>query len=241
MIQVTYGYYIGPLETSSSACNLYKFVGANDLSINDIVVKSSVGNTACIKARFSLAIKVESLLENYLSNNNNNDGKEPNNDDNNNNNDGGSGDQQHESSETTRETHSNGDMKVENKMVLGYLPLDSVIAVEDSCPEMISSQKTSEATTATTTIVASSSSDSNNNNKQQASPLNRQNSFQTKDNGQETSVEEPKELNMIVKFECGTLNFEFKKDDEQNIYLSTIKGNVQLGKLFFYMNYFGLI
>lgn len=94
-----------------SACSIYKYVGVNDLSVNDVVVKSSPDNVVCIKARFSLAIKVEAALENTLGE----DGDAP-------------------DIPATNDTDN-------KKIVLGYLPLDSIVNVEDSCPSKSSSSQ----------------------------------------------------------------------------------------------------
>lgn len=99
---------------SRSSCSIYKYVGVNDLSVNDVVVKSSTDNIVCIKARFSLAIKVEAALENTLGEDN-------------------------DAPDIPNTNNTNGDNK---RIVLGYLPLDSIVNVEDSCPNKSpSSQK----------------------------------------------------------------------------------------------------
>jgi len=69
---------------------------------------------ACIKARFSLAIKVEIPLENAVQ---------------------GEGDESPDSVMI-----GNG----EKRMVLGYLPLDSIVNVEESCPDVNPSNKKEE-------------------------------------------------------------------------------------------------
>lgn len=137
-------------------------MGVNDLSINDIVVKSSTSNTACIKARFSLAIKVEALIEN----------------------------------DTNQQDGTTSEPVGQKTIVLGYLPLDSVMHVEDSCPHEPAAQE-NDGTMGQT-----------------GEPL--------KGKG------EPDELGMIVSFDCGRLAFSFRKED--NYYLNSIKGIVNLGK-----------
>lgn len=86
-------------HVTKNKCEIFKELTANDLSINDIVVKNPEGNLACIKARFSLAIKVEA------------------------------------SSRTPPDTSMLNSAEDE-RFVLGYLPLDTVVKVEDSCPEL---------------------------------------------------------------------------------------------------------
>lgn len=83
----------------------------NDLSINDIVVKSPQGNIACIKARFSLAIKVEAV-----------------------------------NSPSSAPSQADASRSIEEeRFVLGYLPLDTVVAVDDSCPEPKTRDNTNKA------------------------------------------------------------------------------------------------
>lgn len=82
-------------------CTIYKDVGVNDLSINDIVVKSPTSDLVCIKARFSLAIKVESAIE-YTQ---------------------------------TLNESAPGNEQPKDRITLGYLQLDSVAKVEDTCPD----------------------------------------------------------------------------------------------------------
>lgn len=87
-----------------ASCQLFKDIGVNDLSINDVVVKNSSGNQACIKARFSLAIKVEAGLDSSP--------------------DGG-----------MLIDDGNDQQVQEDRVTLGFLPLDSIVSVEDTCPE----------------------------------------------------------------------------------------------------------
>lgn len=85
-------------------CTLYEQVGANDLSLNDVVVQDKESNIVCIRARFSLAIKVQEPLEPL---------------------DGGG-----DSSEKLPD----------DKVVdLGYLQLDQIKSIENTCPEMLTS------------------------------------------------------------------------------------------------------
>lgn len=142
------------------------------------MVKSEVGDLACVKAKFSLAIKVETEEENTLI-------AEPS--------DHRPGSpSEHQGAGRSESNSTNG--PVENKrLVLGYLPLDSVVNVRDSCP----------------------------NPKPQSGPA--------KDGiGGQLLLEEPKELDMVVSFECGRLTFTFKQEDK--FYMSSIRGFVNLGE-----------
>lgn len=193
-------------DDSSSSCSLFNYVGVNDLSINDIVVKSATGDTVCIKARFSLAIKVEALIGNFLNNNSVED--RSNKSDNNSNN----------NTETSTENNSNNNIAnsdkessetgateerpiVNRKIVLGYIPLDVIVNVEDNCPDEIELEET----------------EANHSNQTNGDQQN-----ESKQNENQT-----KELEMNVKFDCGSLKFNFKK--EEIYYLSAIKGVVNIG------------
>lgn len=46
-------------QKDPSSCTLYEKVGANDLSLNDVVVEDKESKIVCIRARFSLAIRVQ--------------------------------------------------------------------------------------------------------------------------------------------------------------------------------------
>lgn len=91
--------------TTATDCTIYKFVGANDLSVNDIVVKSESGDLACIKAKFSLAIKVETDSSDSLV-----------------------------MGTSERRPAVPGRISSNQRLVLGYLPLDSVVSVKNNCP-----------------------------------------------------------------------------------------------------------
>lgn len=142
---------------------MYKFVGANDLSVNDIVVKSSQSELACIKARFSLAIKVETLLS-----------------------------EENPSSSGEEGRGSGSESENENRLTLGYLPLDSIVNVQDTCPEP---KADSDQTVA--------------------------------GEDKEDKEAERKELEMVVKFECGHFRFNFRQSSE-SFYTSSIRGLVHL-------------
>lgn len=151
-------------------CIILKDIGVNDLGVNDVVVRSATSSLVCIKARFSLAIKVEALLEHY------------------NKDDPFSG----------RDGHNKNDL-----ILLGYLPLDSVVSVDDNCYEPLTEKK--------------SSPTSNGNQKDE---LNRQTSLPSL----------AKEPELTIEFVCGKLTFTFHKDDE-HYSVSSIKGVVNLGNL----------
>lgn len=97
-----------PGANKPAECSIFKDVGVNDLSINDIVVKSPKGDLSCIKARFSLAIKVEAVITPVEVSTEEPENDLPNDPD----------------TETKKE-----------RITLGYLPLDSVKRVDDSCPD----------------------------------------------------------------------------------------------------------
>lgn len=156
---------------------MYKYVGVNDLSINDVVVKSSQGGTVCIKARFSLAIKVEALLE------------APSN---------GA-----ESLSSPVPTSPGCEDSSSDRMVLGYLPLDSVIYVEDSCPE---------------TQPADDGSAEPPSQGEQSQSIN------------ELNQEELTELSMSIRFDCGKMRFNFKRDNQTH-FLASIRGSVHLDSI----------
>lgn len=124
-------------------------------------------NMVCIKARFSLAIKVEAALENTLG----------------------------ESNDVSDMPGTNDTNSGDKRIILGYLPLDSVVNVEDSCTN--------------------------------SNPISQKNATD-QDKSDHTKSEEPRELDMIVTFECGKLAFTFKRDND--FYLSSIKGVVNLGE-----------
>lgn len=44
---------------NSRACRLYRNIGINDLSLNDITIKSPKNENICLKAKFAMAIKLE--------------------------------------------------------------------------------------------------------------------------------------------------------------------------------------
>lgn len=159
---------------------MYREIGKNDLTPIDVVVKNPDTNVACIKARFSLAIKVESLVPDV----------------------GSEANMQQVASNETGETKPIEDLRI----VLGYLPLDQVISVEDSCPDWSQPKP----------------ANSNETNPTSSTPA----PVDTKD---EDTKQEPEDLEMIVTFECGKLAFTFKRNETCD-YLSSIKGLVKLGK-----------
>lgn len=95
-------------------CNIFKFVGVNELGINDIVVKSPESKSTCIKARFSLAIKVSAPIENTIVT---------------------------ESTNEPNRTEGQVEEQQEESLVLGYLPMDNIKEIDDSCPELEQTNK----------------------------------------------------------------------------------------------------
>lgn len=95
------------------SCSIFRYIGKNDLGVNDIVVRSEEDDLVCIKARFSLAIKVEEAITtspeptSTAAVNSAQDGEKP---------------------PVTEETQP-----TDRRVTLGYLPLDSVVAVDNSC------------------------------------------------------------------------------------------------------------
>lgn len=136
-------------EEAASQCGVFNAIGKNDLSPIDVVVKSADGRTACIKARFSLAIKVEESLEQVAD------------------------------SESEQISNSTS----ESRVVLGYLPLEHVVAVAESCPDAWLATKsfTKEPLGAT--------------------------------GGEPPDTLEPEVLEMILTFECGKLAFRFERNE----------------------------
>lgn len=92
-------------QKDPSSCTLYERVGANDLSLNDVVVEDKESNIICIRARFSLAIKVQEPLEPL-----------------------------NEANGVEKATNETSDAKP--VLDLGYLQLDQIKSIENTCPEL---------------------------------------------------------------------------------------------------------
>ena len=171
------------------------YEGKNDLTPIDVVVKNAETNVACIKARFSLAIKVESEPLDLI-------GPPPSPPQVDNHTQPAEGEQTPPGTTSTPAP----DLSAPERIVLGYLPLEHVVAVEDTCPSPPPASNTTsgaaDASKQTTTTTQT--------------PPNKQ-------------AEQVDELEMIVTFECGKLSFTFQRD-EQRTFLSRIRGVVKLGR-----------
>lgn len=137
------------------------------------MVKNSEDNIACIKAQFALSIKVEEAFT---------------------------------LSAKTVQTETNGTQPGGNDIVrsiLGYLPLEHVLSVEDSCPTK--------------------------KNIKEKQSANANKTSEDEDKSKNNTDDEIDELEMIVTFECGKLSFTFRRDATR-IFVTSIKGIVKLGK-----------
>lgn len=173
---------------------MYNYIGKNELTPIDVVVKNADSNIACIKARFSLAIKVEELVPA-----------------------GGAKTGGHhaagQDAPTPTSRSSVDDTPEELRVVLGYLPLEQVVAVEHSCPDVNGPQPGGAAPDG-----AQEATLTNDNAELRNS--------QQRDNGTEQATDE---IEMILTFACGKLAFTFTRN-QTCAYLSSIKGLVKLGK-----------
>jgi len=166
-----------------SECGVISDVDKNYLTPIDVVVKNEDNTVACIRARFALSIKVEEAFElpHGLS-----------------------------SQQDDRPAKDNGTSPQMFRAVLGYLPLENVIKVEDTCPDEAPSNATS--------------------NKETKSNQDESKSDQAKlDDLQKTSFKPTDQQEMIITFECGKLSFTFRRDKDR-YYMSSIEGIVKLGK-----------
>ena len=174
----------GPrFQRAPAECAVFADYGKNYLTPIDILVKTGNGDSdnACIKARFALSIKVEEPQ--FVTSR------------------AFDGNQTPLAAVGANQT---------GHPILGYVPLEHVISVEESCPEVnLAKGQTTKGTTASlqtngdekTTLVA---------------------------NDDEDKSVEDEELEMIVTFDCGKFSFTFRKD-ESKVYVSAIRGMVKLG------------
>lgn len=103
---------------------------------------------------------------------------------------------------------------LESNPILGYVPLENVISVEQTCPEPVSKDKTkteNESAATNETIGATGDKES-----------------ESKTSADKTGDKKDEELEMIVTFDCGKFSFTFGKDDSR-FYVSAIVGQVKLG------------
>jgi hypothetical protein len=166
---------------NNNECAVFAEYGKNYLTPIDVIVKSSDSDTACIKARFALNIKVEEA-QFVIS---------PAND-----------------AKLATNNHT-------SHPILGYVPLERVISVEDSCPEKSTKEENTKGK-----------------NKEKADTTGAigKNDIEANDDKSisDKDQEDEDELEMIVTFDCGKLSFTFKRD-QTKIYVSAIKGIVKLG------------
>lgn len=168
-------------------CEVFADYGKNYLTPVDVVVKNSDNNVACIKARFALSIKVEEQFN--LS--------------------------PKAMGQMTNSSLNDGHSTI--RSILGYLPLEHVLSVEDSCPEPAKSKP---ATTTTNGKTDDSKVELN------GREANAGAAKKTDETANELALQE---LEMIVTFACGKLSFTLKRD-EKRIFVSSIKGVVKLGE-----------
>lgn len=221
-------------------CGVISDVNKNYLTPIDVVVKNEENNLACIRARFALTIKVEEAF--HLP---------------------GAGTD--EKLVTTNGTQQKGS-KNEVRAILGYLPLENVLHVEDTCPDEINigttktNNQAKNATapnnnTATAAKSLSNETSTTMTSKEAPNPINsdkqspdrsdqqQQNKNGTKttsltldDNDPAAGKQDDNELEMIVTFECGKLSFVFQRD-ENRYFMSSIKGIVKLGEYLLFTNH----
>lgn len=181
-------------SSSKSECGVISDVDKNYLTPIDVVVKNEENNVACIRARFALSIKVEEAFQLSAS----------------------------QSAEKSAPTRQGPDESTagssEVRAILGYLPLENVLKVENTCPAEPGADTSGPATTMTAP-------------EQQAKSEQQTNvKYTNTTSGNASQQASLDELEMIVTFECGKLAFTFKKDDKR-YFMSSIKGLVKLGEL----------
>lgn len=100
---------------AKASCEIVKESTANDLTINDIVVKNPESTVACLRAIFLLNIKVQEI---YL--------KPPRPD------------------STSPSSNASQDLNEEDGFILGFVPLDTILRVENNCPNKSSADENKE-------------------------------------------------------------------------------------------------
>lgn len=117
-----------------------------------------------------------------------------------------------------------------NRPILGYVPLEHVISVEESCPESRAKGPPDGVKNGTISNRSSNEATGNEQAKASETPPGKDDDTTSgkKDEGKRDS-EEDDELEMIVTFDCGKLSFTFRKDKDR-VYVSAIKGVVKLGE-----------